>query len=553
MQTSTQLSREIMLRAEKLRRVYGGDPDVLPLSIWTSLYRREIRKDIKFDLVDHKYLREMYNVQARELVVCKASQVRVSELMISYALHAAAERHATVIYLFPTDGDISDFSSARFGPAIEASEYLSGIVVHGRGRGADRVKLKRVGDSFLYLRGAYVNKKGNASQLKSIAGDIVIFDEVDEMDRRAIPIAVHRTDDSAIREHRYVSTPTWPGAGISSLWEESDQREWFLRCDACGNRQDILIGDVVYEWDSLERPLLWHGKGTEEAWPACRRCGARIDRLADGEWVPRYPGRAMVGYHPTKLFAPMTPLIDVVMSLHTVNETDKKEAFNQHLGLAYSPRGDRLTEEELDAARRPYLHGRADSAFAGVDVGSVLNVVIRTKASDGSLRQAYAGTCSWADLESTLSRYGARVVVIDALPETEQARTFQKNSAMSVYLAYYPTSRAGTRDVEYLKTDKAKGIVQIDRTRGLDSVLAGIRDGTITLPANASDISEYYKQMSAVVPVMHVTDQASVKIYAQDGPDHYAHAENYCLAASNLMPARLSDQSRIKKKGGSWN
>jgi len=87
---------------------------------------------------------DLYNQTSRRVVVRKASQVGVSEYLVSHALWSADQRSATVLYVFPTDKHVSDFSSARVGPAIEASAYLDAIIVEGGERGADRVTLKRV-------------------------------------------------------------------------------------------------------------------------------------------------------------------------------------------------------------------------------------------------------------------------------------------------------------------------------------------------------------------------------------------------------------------------
>lgn len=547
MPSQTLRQQAFLLKNERLRRKTGA---AFPLASWTATRRAKLKPGVKFDLVRHAYLAALYNCTAREMVVYKASQVGASEYLISYALHAADVRRATVIYLFPTDSDISDFSTARFGPAIEASPYLEKKTGRRPGvRGADRVKLKRVGDQFIYLRGAYVNKNGQAPQLKSVDADILIMDEIDEMDKRARPIARHRLDHSEIAEVRYVSTPTWAGVGIHELFLESDQREWFVRCDGCGHRQDMTIADVVTEWDQLDRPVAWHGQAEERAFVACRRCGAEVDRLGAGEWVAAKPGRAMVGFHLTKFLSPTIRLVDVVSHLDTVDETAKKEAVNQDLGLPYTPRGGKLTAAELDAARREYGHGVVGGAVAGVDVGSVLHVVIR--AARGG-RQLWAGMSTWDELGSLLRQYKVRTLVIDALPETKSARDFQASFRGSCFLAYYVVQKIGLKKQAPIMLNRADGVVDLDRTRTLDTMFAGLRDGSLTLPAHARSIQDYYAHLQAPVRRLVDTARGHVISYVEDAPDHLAHAENYCHVAAALVAPSLPGQDANKKEPV-WN
>jgi len=380
---------------ETRRRMNQGSPDLLA---WTILRRATLAPGRPFNLGRHPYLTEIYSIRAQRMVIYKASQMGASEYLVSYALHAADERQATVLYLFPTDVHVNDFSAARIGPAIEASPYLDQIVVEGGAangkRGADRVTLKRVRDRFVYLRGAQVSPDGQAHQLKAVDADCLILDEWDEMDPRAPVIARKRLGHSAIAEERAVSTPTYPGRGIHAEWLETDQREWQVKCGHCGTWQVVAIGSVVTEWDQLDRPVRWHGQKDGRAFAACRQCGKELHHLGMGQWVATYPGREVVGFHLTKLFSSTTPLLQVVRNLQEVDETKRREAYNQDLGEPYTPRGGQLTDQVLDACRREYAHGPAGAnAVMGVDVGNLLYTVIRGPADPetGERPQRFAG------------------------------------------------------------------------------------------------------------------------------------------------------------------
>lgn len=517
----------------------GDGPPPLDLLSWTSVHRMYLRPDNRFSLPDHLYLVDMYQEAAREVVYMKAGQIGVSEMLVSYAMHACDQRAADVLYVMPTMHDVSEFSQSRFGPALESSDYLTSIVQGASRsiRGADKVSLKRIRNNWLYLRGGTVDNRGYARQLKSIPVDVLIGDEIDEMDERTMEIGRKRLGHSPIKEVRMASTPSYHGFGVHREWERSDQREWFVPCNHCGTWQTLEIDQVVEAWDDLKRPFVWHGQEEGRAWVACIKCGKELDRLARGEWVAKYPNRDVVGYHPTKLMAAHTPIIEVVRNFQTVDETKRKEAYNQDLGLPYTPAGGRMREADLDACRREYGHGPDDgvTAVMGVDVGKVLHAVIRVRADSGNRKQLFAGAVpTFEDVGMLMKQYRVKLCVVDALPETRAARAFQASfTDKIVWLCYYAGSEQGTKTQEPATWDYRKGIVNADRTRTLDATFARFYEETNTLPAGIRNVEDYYDHLTAQVRVVETKpDGTKVARYVQEMDDHYAHAENYATIAS---------------------
>jgi len=529
---------------QEAKRRLRERPNQLSLLAWTQSKRPLLGPDKPVDFTAHSYLTDIYTANAKRLVIYKASQMGASEYLISYAFHAADQRQATVLYVFPTDVHLRDFSAGRIGPAIAASDYLTSIVVPAHGKGADRTTLKRVRNRFLYLRGGKVAPDGSAPQLKAVDADVLILDEVDEMDRRAPTIAEKRLGASRIAEVRLVSTPTYHDLGIHAAWQLSDQREWHVRCWRCGERQPLTIDSIVTEWDELERPAAWHGRQENRAWTACRKCGRELNHLAQGEWVAARLGVKVIGFHLTRLFSPVVDLLAIVEALSTVDETVRKEAFNQDLGLPYIPRGGKLTSEVLDACIRDYgLGPKSDElTTAGVDVGSVLNVIIRgpadTESGERPLRYA-AGVATFDELATVLTKFKVKTCVIDALPETRKARELQSAFPLGVvWLAYYSTQRTGSKKLKPIEPNISEGVVNLDRTRTLDEMFAQVYASTRTLPLDIKTVSEYYKQMQASVRVVERPRSGeSVARYVETGADHYAHAENYenVAASGSLM------------------
>lgn len=504
---------------------------------WTCKHREVLVSGRPLDFESHPYLVDIYECDAQKMIGYKAGQMGLSEYCISYALHAADRRQATVLYLFPTDTHVQDFSAGRIGPAIEASQYLTEMIVPASGRGADRTTLKRVRDRFVYLRGAKVKKDGSAPQLKSVDADVLILDEVDEMDHRAPSIAVKRLGHSKIAEQRWISTPTYHDVGIHAEWQLSDQREWFVQCWRCGNKQPLEIGDIVTEKDDLERPTDWHGKSEGRAFAACRKCGKELNHLGPGEWVAATESD-IVGFHLTRLFSPITKLSDLVKNLYTTDETKRREAFNQDLGLPYTPRGGRLTDEILNALKQDYASGpkAGEHTTMGVDVGRVLNVIIRGAETDNGRPLRYAGEVpTFDELKRLMTEYSVKCCVVDALPETRKAREFQAEfDTGRVFLAYYTSQKAGIKKEDSIQADYSEGTVNLDRTRTMDEMYATIYDGKRPLPAG--DIPNYYSQMKAPVRVIEkMRNGDNVAKYVETSADHYAHAENYEQVASQLQ------------------
>jgi len=540
----------------------------LDLWEWTLRHRAFLSAGKRIDFSGHKYLEALYQETGQRVVVQKAAQLGISEWSVSYALHACDQRKANVLYLFPTDRTISDFSAARISPAIEASEHLTAIV----GGGVNQTQLKRIRDRYLYLRGAQVKPDGNAAQLKSIDADCVILDEFDEMDPRVFSIAEKRLGHSRIAEQRVISTPSFPGAGVNELFQNSDQRSWFVPCPACGHRQALTVDRLVIEWDKMERPVAWHERDGVP-FLACGRCGGKLNRSAAGEWVAAYPGREWVGYHMSKFVGQHINLTDILRNLGKSDETARKEAFNQDLGLPYKPRGGGLTEEQLDDLIRGYaLRQKPERrCVMGIDVGTVLHVIIREipeRDSNNALlhveeriperRLVFAGeVLDFEEAGRLYKRFNCRACVVDGGPERREAVRFQQSlkgmgSRSPVWLAFYTLNHDGLKQEDPLRWNEEEGIVDVDRTRLLDETLSRFFVGANTLPADIRNVRDYYAHLQAIVRVQEKRSNGrTVSVYVSAGADHLIHAENYCTIASMapLLPTLPSFVPQASTKG----
>lgn len=533
--------------------------EALPLLEWMRRYRHELKSGVLFDLAEHPYLEGIYADDWPACVYMKAGQMGISEYLISWATYLADQHNANGIYVFPTDKHVSDFSTARLGPAIDplVSPYLASRVVSSAGgkRGADRVGLKRIGNAFVYFRGGKVDTKGQAPQLKSIDADFLVRDEVDEMDSRVKTISERRLEHSKIAAWRAASTPTYAERGIHAEYLASDKRVWMVQCSSCKTRQPLELGtrqtpgNLVLEFDTLDRPTRWYEKDGKP-YLGCIKCGKQLKRASKGEWVAEYPGRPVHGYLVPGLASVRKSLMGLITGLQSTDETERKETMNQGLGLTHSPSGsERLTDTALNACRRDYALGRVDLEMtcAGIDVGSVLNVVIRGRLPDGNRALRHAGQYdSFDEVGRLLKQFNCRTVVIDALPETRKCRELQRGFArLKVWLAYFAVQEVGTRRESPATWDAKELSVNLDRTRAIDAAFALFHNASIrddetgeplagnTLPAGAKDIPDYYAQVLAPERVLERDSRGNQIAVYREGTkkDHYALAETYCAMA----------------------
>lgn len=141
--------------------------------------------------------------------------------------------------------------------------------------------------------------------LKSI--ETVLVDELDkfagQLQTGEDPLELIRGRVSAFPSTyriAYIGTPGIKGVSrLEALYEESDQRRYYVPCPHCGHRQAL-------EWSGL----VW-SDDADQCWYACRDCGAAIEEhhktamIRAGEWVAERPGQPIRGYRLNCLYYPV--------------------------------------------------------------------------------------------------------------------------------------------------------------------------------------------------------------------------------------------------------
>jgi hypothetical protein len=538
--------REAQLRA----RAAGPEPEPTTPLEWARAFRRPDGNP--FTLDRFRPVQALYKDDHPHIVVIKPSQRGVSEYAINlafFALEWGARRWAdhkdglNVAYIFPTKTALSDFSKERISGMKRESAHMLALL--GSAEYND-VTFKQFGGSFLYLRGGW-----SEEALESFPADVLILDEYDRLDPKAISLAQKRLNASEIGREVDISTPSVPGYGIHRSWLESDQRIYEQPCPHCAawNRYEFMT-DVYCDGE----PRVTGNKPEDgwSVWPTeeilkskvtlrCPRCKRDVEdegRLAEGRWRPLEPSiRGKRGYWIPALAFPYVSLQKLAVASVSEIPAEIETFWRGDMGQPYDAKGSRVTEEmllklsaEMAGGRLPET-GWSDTTM-GVDIGARLHYRISSRAdSDGYVYTRVMGAVStWPELDVLMEQFRVRSCVVDALPEIHDAFEFSQRFPGRVLRAQYPTRHnfAGKRfDVK-----QDEGIVNINRVAMMDAVYASIATGRERWPKSVIEAAEVKLHMTAPVRVTH--DNAAgqaVPDWVHAAPDHLYHACVYDMVA----------------------
>lgn len=496
------------LLCESLNQAFCVDlEEVKPFHEWVKGVVLDGRP---FSYERHEYLIEPYRDDHPHQVYLKATQLGLSTLAMLRTLYGCRYIYRKgVLYLFPSRSDVSDFSRGRISPLIEENTEIAGWV-----RDTDSTNIKRVWSAFLYLRGM----KSRVG-LKSVPADFIVYDELDEAPQFAVDMAQERMAHSEHGHTLKLSNPTLPDYGIDAAFQETDQRFWLLKCGKCGEYTD-LVG-------TFPDGLLEVG---DRVIRACHRCQAELNP-AIGEWVAKKPGVTdRRGYQFSQLYSAYVDPGDILRQFRTTrNLTD---FYNLKLGIAYVEAENRLSIQEVLALCGSDGIAAEDPGpcTMGVDQGKDLHVVISS-----SPRIVHLGIYKeWADLDRLMNAFRVSRCVVDALPETRNARAFAKRFPGRVFLNYYSERQKGN----YAWNEKDL-VVSCNRTESLDASHQDIMKRLIFLPKECGVVRAFAEHMHNVAKKLEEDEETGSKryVYVKLGPDHFRHAFNYEAMARHFVNA----------------
>lgn len=356
---------------------------------------------------------------------------------------------------------------------------------------------------------------------------------------------------------------------LESLTPAGEEMVYDITVDECHNyvlaesgavvhncHEGIVLEDVFPDCVGIAK----EGTDEEEVYLRCPKCGK--DRLNPCEpaqigeyrgWVPKQPGnRNIRGYHFTQLFSTAISTAEIWNTFK--NTRDIPEFYNSKLGMPYA--GDRMP---LDPDTLSKCHGdwglaqSGKHVLIGIDQGEDNHIIVMKPDPNTGCRRiinavVVEGPDPWPQTISVCRQYEDVRIVIDALPERNEARRLCDMFPGRAFLCFYSEQQKDVISQDTDDDDPDKGRkVTVHRTETLDRVVDGFlwtangrRDG-IVLPQSQIPICAVVKDhLGALAKVkrkpggMTEISGALEWVYMHIKADHFAHATNYATIAESI-------------------
>ena len=502
---------------------------------WANLHQVKLQAG-PFSFKGRMYQIEPMNSMAKRLVFMKGTQGGWTEIVVLRSLHAMiyCRYPLGVLYLFPTNDNVHEFSKSRFAPLIRANPFSIGKFAKTErgGKATDTTTQKQIGSAFLYLRGARLTQQVGFSaddkesvQLRSIPVDAFVADELDLMDDDIIEKARGRMAASTVQEEVYLSNPTASDRGVARLYNLSDQRQLFRTC-SCGFK--------TCAEDSFPNCVKIDPK-TNRGYIACGKCGKPVG-IEKVEWVPKVKGDTeYVGYHWSQLSSNFVDPADILRAYNDPPKGDLTDVYRLRLGLPYESAEDRLTPIIVTkcCGQEAMRYGHTGPCAMGVDVGKTFHVVIGTATGRDTFEIVrVAQLTDWTEIHDLAKRFDVTSAVIDIRPYEDSARRFQVAEPYRIWLCEYTENAVlGDHFDDKMKTVKSY------KTGVFDAVHALFAQRRIVIPRVCQEMDLFIKQVCGSVKIKEENKRTGTVVYryrptGTDG-DHYRNAMAYFYLAAS--------------------
>lgn len=478
----------------------------LSIHAWIEANKIKNEKGDPINFYDHTFLFDIYRDRARDLAVMKAAQVGMSTAEILRNHHSAKNEKMDIIYTLPTDNDVRVFVGGKVNRIIANNACMLADVTD-----KDSIEQKQVGKSMIYFRGTFTKKAAIM-----VTADRLSHDEKDSSKLDIIADYQARMQHSKFKQTHTFSHPSVPESGIHADWLKSDQKHWMIKCPHClfWHFLSWNLTDPRKMSVDLERKIF-----------VCKKCGGEIDNETrrQGQWVAKYPDRAMSGYWVPLLIAPYMSGAEIVDKFNDPETTP--EFFAQKvLGLPYADGASKLLRQHFfqNLTGKAWAPENDDRVVIGIDTGLRLDYVLGNK--HGLFYQGDAD--DYGELDELMKRFKKAIAIVDQGGDLIGSRKFFERYPGRVFLCSLAGDRKTKELVKWGKQDE-HGAVTADRNRMIQLCVDEFRDKRVPVHGTEGDWYEYFldwNNLSRIKVLDPDTNQTKGFKWVRSGRDHRALA-----------------------------
>lgn len=335
--------------------------------------------------------------------------------------------------------------------------------------------------------------------------DILFADEVQDMTEVSISKAIKCLTRAQFGPQPggvqvYFGTPRQKGTFFYRMWEQSDQRRYYLRCENCG-KYFLLYTPGSDKWEKD----IWLYENVVKC-PNCECEQDKIEAVERGKWLPT-PGREdsdFIGFHFNQLFIPEFTKEVIIKEKPENNPLNSEISFNNEvLGEFHSGEGMPITFEEIyavcrdkDRAMTKYIDKESKLVYLGLDWGGKPDIdgikrgqsfscgVVLSPVHSNLLQVEFATKLKKVDfkskmefVESMFRLYRLKLAVGDIGFAEDLSSELKK-----VYGDKYKTVRNSSMVVGGIKYNKDELEIVVDKDKIISEVFELLRKGRIRFP-----------------------------------------------------------------------
>jgi|688.fasta_scaffold105837_5 hypothetical protein len=515
-----------------------------------------------YSLDNHPQFRPMYdNVYVPDTIFMCGRQIGKSlNLSRSEILDLISVPQLQLLYVAPLQQQTQRYSVLYLDEAINSCELARQLQSkEAEGVLSDSRIIQSVHhQAFAHGSGIQLTyAKTSSDRARGIYADRIDFDEIQDQLVDNIPIISESLTASKWGVRRFTGTAKTADNTIESLWQQSAQCEWAMRCESCtawnfpteeGKALEMIQADGIH----------------------CVYCDARLNVRA-GEWVPAFPDRMneFRGYHIPQIVVPA-----IVEDPNNWQKIVRKVLrlplsiiMQEVLGISHSLGARIITQKDIDRQSTLPSIGTLQEQLkryvvtvSGVDWGGAeqqsftVHTIVGVR-GDGKVDVLWARRFIGFNPDETLTEIAkAHKFYKCAMMAADYGMGFDKNVMLEQRFGIVVVQIMYVRQNRLFSYSPTLGQHRwtVDKTTALEVLFLAIKYGRIFFPPQSEfkiytdDLLSPYEEVSEVGGLTH-----RVFMRNPNRPDDFCMALDYaCILAMRLINSTMVDLIPTAAFGG---